>query len=181
MIDLVKIQPARYLVMSSERLEDGMGKQNKTADEMVSTTKRMVEKMLGGDYGLVIDDLIVDVAVATLSSDTEGRTRAALETVKRIHADPDLAGIHMSAGLSNLAIQLPSVEVDGKPFKLQLESAFLTLATPHGFDMVLGTPDRAYEILPEDNTVLKAFKEIIELDGMQALRALRKLYTGARK
>jgi len=181
MIDLLEIQPARFLVMSSERMEDGMGKQNKTADEMYSTTKRMVEKMLGGNYCLTVDDLIIDVAVATLSSDTEGRTRAALETVRRIHEDPELKGIHMSAGLSNLAIQLPSVEIDGKPFKIQLESAFLTLAVPQGFDMVLGTPGRGYEILPEDNTVFKAFREIIELDGMQALRALRKLYTGARK
>ena len=180
-MEAARIQPVRLLVMSSEALVNGAGVQCKTADAMVATTKRMVEKMLGGDYGLVIDDLIVDVAVATLSSDTEGRTRAALETVKRIHADPELKGIHMSAGLSNLAIQLPSVEIDGKPFKLQLESAFLTLAVPHGFDMVLGTPGRAYEMLPEDNTVLAAFKEIIEMAGLQALRALRKLYTGARK
>jgi len=162
--------------MSSERVEDGVGLQNKTSAEMWETTRRMVKALLAEDHGLTTDDLIVDTAIGTLSSDTEGLMRASLETVNLINQDPDLKGIHMSGGLSNLSVQLPSKEIEGAPMKLQLENAYLSLAVPNGFDMVLGTPWRAYEILPEDNAVFGHFKEIIALDGTDALRRIRKMY-----
>ena len=82
----------------------------------------------------------------------------------------------MSGGLSNLSVQLPSKEIAGAPMKLQLENAYLTLAVPNGFDMVLGTPWRGYEILPEDHVVLGHFKDILALDGLDALRRIRKMY-----
>ena len=107
----------------------------------------------GGDYGLSMDDIIVDVAISALASDTEGLTRASLRTVEMIGRDPDLKGIHMSGGLTDLAARLPIIEIDGAPLRVQLESAFLTLAMPHGFDVVLATPGRAYRILGEDSTV----------------------------
>jgi 5-methyltetrahydrofolate--homocysteine methyltransferase len=176
MLELLKIQPFKIILMSSERVEDGVGKQNKTADEMWQTTRRMAKAILEGDHGITTDDLIVDTAIGTLSSDTEGLTRASLETVNLINQDPDLKGIHMSGGLSNLSVQLPSKEIDGAPMKLQLENAYLTLAVPNGFDMVLATPWRAYELLPDDNTVLAHFKGIVALDGTDALRRVRKMY-----
>jgi 5-methyltetrahydrofolate--homocysteine methyltransferase len=147
---------------------------------MHSTAKRMALKLTGGDYGLTMDDIIIDVAISAMSSDTGGLTRASLETVRHIGQDPELKGIHMSGGLTNLAGQLPTIEIDGAPLRVQLESAYLTLAMPHGFDMVLATPGRAYRILDEDSTVLQAFREIIALAGLDALRRLRKLYTSAK-
>ena len=176
MLDLLGIQPFKIILMSSERVEDGVGLQNKTSAEMWETTRRMVKALLAEDHGLTTDDLIVDTAIGTLSSDTEGLMRASLETVNLINQDPDLKGIHMSGGLSNLSVQLPSKEIEGAPMKLQLENAYLSLAVPNGFDMVLGTPWRAYEILPEDNAVFGHFKEIIALDGTDALRRIRKMY-----
>jgi len=136
----------------------------------------MAKAILSAGYDITLDDLIVDTAIGTLSSDTEGLTRASLETVNLINQDPDLKGIHMSGGLSNLSVQLPSKEIDGAPMKLQLENAYLTLAVPNGFDMVLATPWRAYELLPDKNTVLGHFKDIIALDGTDALRRVRKMY-----
>ncbi len=176
MLDLLKIQPFKIILMSSERVEDGVGMQNKTAPEMWETTRRMAKAILSAGYDITLDDLIVDTAIGTLSSDTEGLTRASLETVNLINQDPDLKGIHMSGGLSNLSVQLPSKEIDGAPMKLQLENAYLTLAVPNGFDMVLATPWRAYELLPDENTVLGHFKDIIALDGTDALRHVRKMY-----
>ncbi len=176
MFELLEIQPCKIILMASERLEDGAAKQNKTAAEKVSTCRRMAKMLLGGDYGVAPDDVIVDVAINALSSDTEGLTKSTLETVRQLGGDPALKGIHMMGALSNLSAQLPSKEVAGTPLKLGLESAFLTLAVPHGFDMVLGAPWRKYGLLSGDNVVFQAFGEIVALDGLDALRRLRKLY-----
>ena len=174
--ELLDIRPVKFIMMSSERVEDGKRMQNKTADEQVLTAKRMVETMLATDRGITIDDLIIDVAVNALSSDTEGLTRATLETIRRIGSDPDLKGIHMICGLSNLAAQLPKVEIGGIDLKRGLEFAFLTIAVSHGFDMVLATPWRDFQYLDEDHPIMTGFKEITALDGLDALRRLRKLY-----
>ena len=41
---------------------------------------------------------------------------------------------------------------------------------------MLGTPWRGYAPLPEDNYVLKAYRNFLEQTGSNALRAVRKLY-----
>lgn len=176
MIELLKIRPCKVIVMISEALQDGTTRQVKTAQDKHTVTKRMVNKLLHADSDLSLDDLIIDVAINTLSSDTEGLTRNTIECVKLIRSDPDLKGIHMSGGLSNLTAQLPEREIGGQQMKLQLESAFLTHVVSNGFDYVLSTPWKDFQILHEDNPVFQAFKEVIELTGFDALRRLRKLY-----
>ena len=64
-----------------------------------------------------------------------------------IHADPALAGVHASVGLSNFTVMLPAKRADGEPVKGPLESAFLTKAMPLGLDMVIGSVKRNYELL----------------------------------
>ena len=177
MMEVLKIRPCKVILMSSEYVDDGEDKQCETAGEMFAVTKKMTNALLESGH-VTIDDIIVDIAIGTLSSDTKGLTRNSLATVKMINEDTELKGIHMSGGLSNLPAQLPAKEIEGQPMKLQLENAFLTLAVPNGFDMVLGTPWRDYNFLPEDNQVLKDFQEIIAFDGLDALRRLRKLYAG---
>ncbi|MBO33707.1 MAG: dihydropteroate synthase DHPS [Rhodospirillaceae bacterium] len=177
MMEVLKIRPCKVILMSSEYVDDGEDKQCETAGEMFAVTKKMTNALLENGH-VTIDDIIVDIAIGTLSSDTKGLTRNSLATVKMINEDTELKGIHMSGGLSNLPVQLPAKEIEGQPMKLQLENAFLTLAVPNGFDMVLGTPWRDYNFLPEDNQVLKDFQEIIAFDGLDALRRLRKLYAG---
>ncbi|MDP6109649.1 MAG: dihydropteroate synthase, partial [Rhodospirillales bacterium] len=177
MMEVLKIRPCKVILMSSEYVDDGEDKQCETAGEMFAVTKKMTNALLESGH-VTIDDIIVDIAIGTLSSDTKGLTRNSLATVKMINEDTELKGIHMSGGLSNLPVQLPAKEIEGQPMKLQLENAFLTLAVPNGFDMVLGTPWRDYNFLPEDNQVLKDFQEIIAFDGLDALRRLRKLYAG---
>ncbi len=177
MMEVLKIRPCKVILMSSEYVDDGEDKQCETAGEMFAVTKKMTNALLESGH-VTIDDIIVDIAIGTLSSDTKGLTRNSLATVKMINEDTELKGIHMSGGLSNLPVQLPAKEIEGQPMKLQLENAFLTLAVPNGFDMVLGTPWRDYNFLPEDNQVLKDFQEIIAFDGLDALRRLRRLYAG---
>jgi 5-methyltetrahydrofolate--homocysteine methyltransferase len=175
-MDLYKdFGPFRVIVMASERMEDGIAKQNKTADEIASTAKRAALR-LQKEYGMALHDIYIDVSVSAVVADTTGLHRATLEAVRMLHTDPQLKGLHIMGGLTNIGQQLPPKAADGSDLKLSLECAFLTLAVPLGFDTILCTPWRNYLPLPDDNYVLKAYKNILEQTGSNALRAVRKLY-----
>lgn len=175
-MELRKRCPFRLVVMASERLENGRALANSTAEEIAQTAKRLVNRILNEVGGFTPDDLLIDVSLFPIASDTEGRTRRALEAIRLIGNDPDLRGVHLLVGLSNLGILLPKLALDGSRLSVKLESAFLTLAMPHGLDTILGTPGRDYQLLPEDDFVLRGFKEAISLDGFDTLMQLRKLY-----
>jgi 5-methyltetrahydrofolate--homocysteine methyltransferase len=175
MVELLKIRPCRVMLMASERLEDGIGKPNKTAAEIAATAKRAALR-LAREHGLALDDVIIDVSISALVADTAGMNREALAAIGLIGSDPELKGIHISGGLSNIAQQLPPKAADGSDLKLQLECAFLTLARPLGMDTVLATPWRGFQMLPEDNYVLGVFKQVLQASGTDVLRQARKLY-----
>ena len=176
MLELARIRPFRAILMASERLQDGRGRPNKTSDEIVATARRMVGNVLDSGHGFTPDDLIIDISVSALAADTEGLTRMTIEAIRAIGQDADLNGVHMMGGLSNIGQQMPAKAADGSDLKLQLENAFLTIACPLGFDYLLGTPWKDYRALPETNPVLTTFREILDLSGMDALRAVRRLY-----
>lgn len=176
MTDLLRIRPCKVILMASERLdEDGVGRPNKTAAEIAGTAKRAALRLVR-EHGLTLDDIIVDVSISALIADTAGLNRQALAAIGLIGSDPDLKGLHISGGLSNIAQQLPPKAVDGSDLKLQLECAFLTLARPLGMDTVLATPWRPFAMLPEDNYVLGVFKLVLQASGTDVLRQVRKLY-----
>ena len=175
MVELLKIRPCRVMLMASERLEDGIGKPNKTAAEIARTAKRAALRLVR-ELGLAPDDIIIDVSISALIADTAGMNREALAAIGLIGSDPELRGIHISGGLSNIAQQLPPKAADGSDLKLQLECAFLTLARPLGMDTVLATPWRGFQMLPEDNYVLGVFKQVLQASGTDVLRQVRKLY-----
>jgi 5-methyltetrahydrofolate--homocysteine methyltransferase len=175
MVELLQIRPCRVMLMASERLEDGIGKPNKTAAEIAATAKRAALR-LAREHGLALDDVIIDVSISALVADTAGMNREALAAIGLIGSDPELKGIHISGGLSNIAQQLPPKAADGSDLKLQLECAFLTLARPLGMDTVLATPWRGFRMLPEDNYVLGVFKQVLQASGTDVLRQVRKLY-----
>lgn len=174
-MSLYRQRPFKVIVMASERVEDGVPRNNKTAADIAATAKRAALR-LREDHGMPLDDIIIDLSVSAIVADTEGLNRATLEAVKLIGGDPELKGLHMMGGLSNIGQQLPPKAADGSDLKHDLENAFLTLAVPFGFDTVLGTPWRGYAPLPEDNYVLKAYRNFLEQTGSNALRAVRKLY-----
>ena len=167
--------PFRVIVMASERMEDGIAKQNKTADEIASTAKRAALR-LQSDYGMALDDIYIDVSVSAVVADTNGLHRATLDAIRMLHTDPKLPGLHIMGGLTNIGQQLPPKAADGSDLKLSLECAFLTLAVPLGFDTILCTPWRNYHPLLDDNYILATYKNILEQTGSNALRAVRKLY-----
>ena len=175
MVDLLKIRPCRVMLMASERLEDGIGKPNKSAAEIAGTAKRAALRLVR-EHGLTLDDVIIDVSISALIADTVGMNREALAAIGLIGSDPELSGIHVSGGLSNIAQQLPAKAADGSDLKLQLECAFLTLARPLGMDTILATPSREFRMVSEDNYVLGVFKQVLQASGTDVLRQVRKLY-----
>ena len=175
LMDLQKIRPFRVILMGTERLEDGVAKPNKTGAEIAATAKRATLRLVR-EHGMAISDVFVDISVSALIVDTTGMTRATLEGIRTISSDPDLKGINISGGLSNIGQQLPPKAADGSDLKEQLECAFLTLAVPYGMNTVLGTPWRSYQPLPADNYVLETFRSFIELSGSSALRQVRRFY-----
>ena len=124
--------PFKVIVMASERMEDGLAKANKTADDIASTARRAAFR-LQNDYGMALDDIYIDVSVSAVVADTNGLHRATLQAVRMLRADPQLKGLHIMGGLTNIGQQLPPKAADGSDLKLLLECAFLTLAVPLGF------------------------------------------------
>jgi len=176
MVEALNIRPCRIVVMASERMEEGVGKPNKEPHQIHQVAKRLSGRLIE-DHDLGLDDIILDVSITTLATDREGLISMALEGIKLIGEDPDLSGIHMMGGISNVGMMLPPTASDGLPLKTRIERAFLTLARPYGFDTILATPWHNYEDLPEDDFVFQLFREIIAMKGMDAIRHIRKLYS----
>lgn len=181
LLDLRRLVPggARVLFMASERLEGGRAVPNRSGAEVHATARRCAARARA-EQGMANDDIILDVSVAPLATDTEGLARMAVEAIRLIGADPDLRGAHLSVGLSNIGIMLPKVEVGGLPIGLALESAFLTLCVPAGLDMSLATAGRDYRVLPAGHPALAAFQACIEAeDGFESLAIVKQLYRRA--
>lgn len=175
MVELFKICPCKVIVMASERLEDGAARPNKRSSDVLLTSKRAVSSLVR-EHGLSPEDIFIDVTVSTLISDTEGQVKMALDAIKLIGEDTELKGVHMVGGLTNIGNMLPPIDFDGMRLRHVMESAFLTVAVPLGFDTIMGTPWNNFQILPEDNEVLQTFKAVIELNGLDAIRRLRQLW-----
>lgn len=167
--------PFKVILMASERLEDGVAVGNKTADEIYATARRGALRLCN-DYAMAMDDIFIDMSVSAIIADTTALNRATVDAVRMIHEDPELEGIHMMGGLSNIGQQLPAKAVDGSSLKHALECAFLTLTVPFGFDTILGTPWKEYGPLSDDNYVLATYRNFLDQSGSNALRAVRKFY-----
>lgn len=176
MLDVLRLQPARVVLMASERVEGGVEVPNRTAQEILLTARRIVRRALNSGYRLTPDDLYIDVSLCPIASDTEGLIRRAVDAISLIGVDPELRGTHIVVGLSNLGIMLPKLALDGGKLSVRIESAFLTLTVPRGLDTILGTPGREYEPLPENDFVFRGFRDAIELEGYDALLRVQQLY-----
>jgi len=177
LLELRRRHGAQVLFMASERMEHGSPVPNKDADAVVDTARRIVGRARAEHPDLALADCILDVSVGPMATDTECLLRCAVESIRRLGADPALKGIRMSVGLSNIGIMLPKKTIDGMPLGLALESAFLTACVPLGLDMSLATAGRDYRVLPADHPAMVAFREFIACDdGFDALSVLKRFY-----
>lgn len=176
MLDLLKIRPAKVLLMVSERDVNGEKVANHTVEEVHATARRMTERILNDFPEMTLDDIFIDVSVCPIATDMEGLIPMAVDSIRAIGQDSYFKGVHMSVGLSNISIMVPPRTKDGLPLKELLESAFLTNTVPFGLDAIIGTAGRNYQILPPDNPVLVAFNEAIRLTDIDALMRIQELY-----
>ncbi|HIJ73016.1 MAG TPA: dihydropteroate synthase DHPS, partial [Candidatus Hydrogenedentes bacterium] len=153
-----------------------VSKPNRTAEEVHLTANRLVA-IARDRAGLENTRCIIDPGIAPVGSDTEGFLKMVLGAIRLIHDDPGLAGVHMSVGLSNFTVMLPPKCADGSPVKSALESAFLTLAVPLGLDMVIGSVKRKYELLPEDHPAMQCLRDVLELEGYDAVMRVMQFYS----
>ena len=178
MFDLWEIRPFIPILMASERYEPGAGcaNANRTAEETRQTARVLLEEARRRVPGFANGQAIIDPGIAPVGGDCEGQLKRVLESLALIHADPFFAGVHMSVGLSNFTVMLPSKRKDGSPVKGPLESAFLTLARPRGLDTIIGSTVRKYEILEAGHPALTCLEDILKLEGVDTLMRLKEFY-----
>jgi 5-methyltetrahydrofolate--homocysteine methyltransferase len=176
MMQLYDIRDFKMILMASERNENGVMSPNKTSEEVLETTLRMVENIRKAYPAITLSDIFIDVSVSPIGADVEGLVKMAIESIRKIGTHSELDSIHMSVGLSNISVMLPNTALDGSNLKLGLESAFLTETVPYGLDTILATPGRKYQMLDEDNFVLKGFRNAINADGYESLMEIQSLY-----
>jgi len=179
MFDLLAVRPFVPILMASEGFDAAAGciRMNKTAEDTRRAARSLLEEARRRIPGFTNNQAIIDPGIAPVGGDCEGQFRRVLESLVLIHDDPFFAGAHMSVGLSNFTVMLPSKKKDGSPVKGPLESAFLTLAMPRGLDTIIGSTVRKYEILPAGHAALECLEDILKLEGLDTLMRLKKFYS----
>jgi len=176
-LDLARRVPFRAVLLATERREGSGGRPNRTGEEIHATARRLIGAARAtGRFSP--DDLVIDPGIHPIAADMEGRTRATIESLRRMQADTDLAGTHRSVGLSNFTVMLPPKRASGAPLKGPLESAFLTLAMPLGLDMVVGSVKRRYGTLPAGDEALVLLEKVIEAGDYEAIELIQAFCEG---
>ena len=174
MLKLNHITPVRPILLASERLENGRGESNHTAEQCYQTAKLLVSE--AKKQGIAIGDCIIDPAISPIGTDSEGHLKRIIGTMQMIHNDPFFKGVHMSVGLSNFTVMLPPKTGAGAPTKGPLESAFLTIAMPLGLDHVIGSVKRTYELLPADHPAMKCIQDCLKCEGFDVIMRVQEFY-----
>ena len=176
-IELAKIQPVKFLVLCTESSVDGNLKPNETGKEIFEAGLRVSTAIKEKCDYITNDDLFFDPGMGPLGADMTGLTNATIDGVKLIHESEELKGCHMSVGLSNFSVQLPSRTAGGDLVKTPLESAFLTLTNPIGMDHVIGSTKKKYKFLEDSHPALETVADILKLEGFDRLMRIQEFYS----
>ena len=178
MFDFYRTQPFIPIMLVTEGAEqNGDLKMNKTAEETYATAKAMMSIARQRIPVVKNSELILDPGIMPIGSDSDGNFKRLIDAIRLIHEDADLQGVNMSVGLSNFTVMLPSKRADGSPVKGALESAFLTMAMPMGFNTVIGSVKRKYSMLPEDHPAMNCLKDVLELEGFDIIMRVMSFYS----
>ena len=174
MFDLLKIQPFKTLLMASERIQDNETVQNTQAQDVLDAARQIYEH--AQKHGITNNDIIFDPTIAPVGSDFQGLTRMTVDGIGLIGKYEAFRGCHMSVGLSNFTVQIPSKTPSGAFVKTPLENAFLTLTVPRGLDYCVGSTKKKYEFLAEDHPAMVALNDIMKLDGFDVIMRVQEFY-----
>lgn len=141
--------------MASEKFVPGGGAQCLSADDMHGAARRLVE-LLCEQAGRTNDEIILDPGLAPVGADTYGLVNMGLDAMRLIRADRDLAGVHLSVGLTNFSFGMP------RSLRERVENAYLTLAVEAGLDFVLGNPEKGLHVLAADDDAVRAVAAALE-------------------
>ncbi|MBT3602885.1 MAG: dihydropteroate synthase [Candidatus Latescibacteria bacterium] len=136
MIELVAQYETLVIVMVSECYDESGKMTATTTPEQARDTACHFAQRLKIEAGVENDRIIIDPGLSPITSDFKGHINLGLDTMKLIRATPELEGVHISLGLSNLAFGTP------KEVRHDLERAYLTLALEAGIDWVLANPEK---------------------------------------
>lgn len=175
MFGLGAIAPLMPILLVSERVAAGRNEPNRSAEEIRTTAREMLEA--ARKNGIAADRVILDPGIAPAAGDMEGLLKRTLDAIGLIRRNPEFAGVHISVGLSNFTHMLPSRRPDGTPVRSALESAFLTKAVPLGLDMIVGSVKRKYEILPPGHPALACVEDLLRLEDIEAIERVREFYS----
>jgi 5-methyltetrahydrofolate corrinoid/iron sulfur protein methyltransferase len=155
MLELVRAFDTMVVVMTSERFAEGGATQCLDAADVHAAARQFAER-LADRAGCGNDRIILDPGLAPVGADTYGLVNIGLDAIRLIRADPDLAGVHVSVGLSNFAWGTPA---HVRPL---LERAYLALGVEAGLDFAIANPESAREPLPPDHEVVGMLRHALE-------------------
>jgi 5-methyltetrahydrofolate--homocysteine methyltransferase len=155
MIELVKAYDAMVIVVVSERFVEGGTSQCFSPEDVHASARHFVER-LALQAGRRPDQILLDPGLAPVGADTYGLVNMGLDAMKLIRADKDLAGVHLSVGLSNFAWGTP------KEIRGDLEKAYLTIATQAGLDFTIANPESGTVPLSGDHVTVRRLRHALE-------------------
>lgn len=155
MIDLVAAYDTMVVVMASERFTDAGSVQCLDPADVHVAAKQFVE-MLATRAGRSNDRILIDPGLAPVGADTYGLVNIGLDAMRLIRQDPDLAGVHLTVGLSNFAWGTP------KHIRHDLEKAYLTLAVDAGLDFVIANPESGPVPLPKEHETVQRLQHALD-------------------
>ena len=155
MLQLIAQYDTRVIVMASEKFVDGGSAQCFSPQDVHRTTRDFVE-MLHEKSGRENEHIIVDPGLAPVSADTYGLVNMGIDAMRMIRADSDLAGVHISVGLTNFSFGVP------KHIREGLENAYITIGVESGLNCVLGNPEKQLGLLGESDRYLQVVRQALE-------------------
>ena len=155
MLELVREHDTMVIGMASERFVEGGGAQCLSSDDVYGATKALVH-MIRQKAGRTNDQIIIDPGLAPVGADTYGLVNMGIDAMRMIRGNPDLAGVHISVGLTNFSFGMP------RDIREKVESAYLTIAVEAGLDFVLGNPEKDLHLLDRDDPMVKGIEAALE-------------------
>ena len=156
MIAVAAAHNMNVIVMASECLHpDGSHRPAGSPEDIVEVTRHFAA-MLHNKGAIACDRIIVDPGLCPIASDTNGGVNLCLDSIRALRADPALAGIHISVGLSNFAIGAP------RELRVPLERAFLRLAMGAGMDFALANPEKNTTPMSSNDPLVASLQRILD-------------------